>query len=286
MANRRSCVLVFRPRPARMTWDRLKWNSIFRSFSCVCCTFGRRRDLVQRCRLYFAHSEKTTAGGSVEVCLQGLVGYDEPRCKALPCLTLVYLQCSKSVVLAVRSNSATHIFFFLTPCFFFFIISTALYLNPSFKRYHPWLLSVPQTHTCTQCEVYTNMMPLMAHLTPETLEPGEGQMVDAGRGLVCELVPVPRRFRTGNIDRECGVSRRHCTLLHFLFPDAEFRFVPFRSVSQSAQLCYVLFKCVIVFWQPQRRYQRSWFLAGGSTSANTRNALGRGVKAVTPCVSW
>lgn len=76
--------LFFRPRPARLTWDRLKWNSIFRSFSSVCCTFGRRRDLVPRCRLYFAHSEETTAGERVEVCLRGLVSYDEPQCKALP----------------------------------------------------------------------------------------------------------------------------------------------------------------------------------------------------------
>lgn len=127
------------------------------------------------------------------------------------CLKLVYLQCSKSVVLAVWPNSATRMFFPLTKCCFRLNISTALYLNPSFKCYHPRLrvlLSVPQTHTCTQSDAYTNTAPLMAHLTPETLEPGEGQMVDAGRGLVCELVPVHRRLRTANINRECGVSRR------------------------------------------------------------------------------
>lgn len=57
-------------------------------------------------------------------------------------------------------------------------------------------------------DAHTNTVPLMAHLTPETPEPQEGQMVDAGWGLVCELVAVRRRLRTGNINRECGASRR------------------------------------------------------------------------------
>lgn len=48
------------------------------------------------------------------------------------------------------------------------------------------------------------MAPLTAHLTPETLEPEEGQMVDAGWGLVRELVPVHRRFRTGDIDKSAA----------------------------------------------------------------------------------
>lgn len=50
--------------------------------------------------------------------------------------------------------------------------------------------------------------PLVARLTPETREPGEGQMAGAGRGLVGGLVPVRRRLRTGTIGGEGGVSRR------------------------------------------------------------------------------
>lgn len=68
-------------------------------------------------------------------------------------------------------------------------------------------LCLSQTRTSTY-DPHTNTVPLMAHLTPETPEPREGQMVDAGWGLVCELVPVRCRLRTGNIARERGVSRR------------------------------------------------------------------------------
>ncbi len=49
-------------------------------------------------------------------------------------------------------------------------------------------LSVSHTHTHTQTYTYTHThteSPLTAHLTPETSEPWEGQMVDAGWGLVC-----------------------------------------------------------------------------------------------------
>lgn len=107
------------------------------------------------------------------------------------CPKHVHLQRSKSAVLAVWSNG--------------------LCLNPSPKWSHPWLrllLAVPQTHTSAQGDAYPNMRPLMAHLTPETLEPGEGQMAAAGRGLLGELVPVRRRMRTGSIAGEGGVSRR------------------------------------------------------------------------------
>lgn len=35
--TRASCTLTFRAAACvRLTWDRLKWNSIFRSFLCVC----------------------------------------------------------------------------------------------------------------------------------------------------------------------------------------------------------------------------------------------------------
>lgn len=53
-------------------------------FVCVHCTFGRRRELVPRRRLYFAHSEETTAGEGAEACLRGLVIHDQPQCKAPP----------------------------------------------------------------------------------------------------------------------------------------------------------------------------------------------------------
>lgn len=119
-------------------------------------------------------------------------------------LELVYLRCSKSVVLAL-SNSM--VFPLTSRCFFSLMLCISI---PPLNA-HPWpraLLSVPRSHTRTQWDAYPNTAPLMAHLTPETREPGEGQMVDAGRGLVCGLAPVRGRLRTSNINRECGASRR------------------------------------------------------------------------------
>lgn len=77
----------FRRWAARLTQDHMKWDFNFPLISVwhrVDCTSGCRRDLVPEWRLYFAHSEETTACESVKVCLCSLVSYDDPQCKALP----------------------------------------------------------------------------------------------------------------------------------------------------------------------------------------------------------
>lgn len=113
-------------------------------------------------------------------------------------------------------------------------------------------LCLSQTRTCTY-DPHTNTVPLLAHLTPETPEPREGQMVDAGWGLVCE--PVRCRLRTGIITRERGVSRRFgdCMLLHVWLPDSG---IP----CQPSLLFNVLLCPTLSFWQPQRSYHCYWFL--------------------------
>lgn len=81
----------------------------------------------------------------------------------------------------------------------------------------PLCLSLSFTHIC-KYNAYTNTVPLIAHLTPETSEPWEGQMVDAGWGLVHEHVSVRCCARMSSINRDeqkvCSIYV--CVLLHVL----------------------------------------------------------------------
>lgn len=83
-----------------------------------------------------------------------------------PCLQLMDLQCSKSVVRRIWSLSG----FFSPPQYRFSCI--ALYCT-----FHMITgsvsLTLSLTHTCANI-AYTNTVPLIAHLTPETSEPWEG----------------------------------------------------------------------------------------------------------------
>lgn len=119
-------------------------------------------------------------------------------------------------------------------------------------------LCLSQTRTCTY-DSHTNTVPLMAHLTPETPEPREGQMVDAGRGLVCELVPstlqIENRQHHQRTRSEQKVMTVCCCMSRFGIP------------FQSSLLFYVL--PTPAFWQPQRSYRCYWFLP----ALRTANAL-------------
>lgn len=67
-------------------------------------------------------------------------------------------------------------------------------------------------HLTRTYDAHTNTVPLMAHLTPETPEPQEDQMVDAGWGLVCELVAVRRRLRNRQPRRRARSEQKAMTV--------------------------------------------------------------------------
>lgn len=80
----------------------------------------------------------------------------------------------------------------------------------------------PHTRIYTY-NAYINTVPLIAHLTQETSEPREGQMVAAGWGLVCEHVCVclcGNEHHQGRVEREQKVL---CVLVYSCMS----RFIPF-----------------------------------------------------------
>lgn len=80
-------------------------------------------------------------------------------------------------------------------------------------------LSVSDTHLHSQ-HICTQSSLLTAHLTPETSEPWEGQMVDAGWGLVC-MCAFLCTSRCENGQHQGGVERKHytwCCVCVFVYP--------------------------------------------------------------------
>lgn len=121
----------------------------------------------------------------VKVRLRGPVSYDDPRCqppaRSSRTCSAVNPLCNARTVGGIRSLCI--LFFFLSFRMFSHTHCSALYIS------QPLSLSLPPSptlivimHTQTPPRLPNPTPLLIAHLTPETSEPWEGQMADAGWG--------------------------------------------------------------------------------------------------------